>query len=113
MFLRGSDEDYTLTTRARLLERIRVTLAGRAAEEVLLPGGPTTYSTTDLQVRSAPVEVQVRGLLPHEMASPGHRMPWTGVGRRQHHFRARVHRLLAEAHHAKPVPPPIPLRPQP
>lgn len=50
IFLRASDEDYTLTTRARLLERIRVTLAGRAAEETLLPGGPTTYSTNDLKV---------------------------------------------------------------
>ena len=34
VFLRGSDEDYTMTTRARLLERLRVILAGRAAEEV-------------------------------------------------------------------------------
>lgn len=51
IFLRSSDEDYTLTTRARLLERIRVTLAGRAGEEALLDGGATTYSTTDLKVR--------------------------------------------------------------
>ena len=50
MFLRGDDEDYTMTTRARLLERIRVTLAGRAAEELVL-GDATTYSVKDLRVR--------------------------------------------------------------
>lgn len=49
VFLRGDDESYTLTTRARLLERIKVILAGRAAEEVVLPGGATTYSHTDLK----------------------------------------------------------------
>ena len=36
VFLRGSDEDYTMTTRSRLLERLRVILAGRATEEVVL-----------------------------------------------------------------------------
>ncbi len=51
MFLRGDDEDYTMTTRARLLERIRVTLAGRAAEETAL-GNATTYSVRDLKVRT-------------------------------------------------------------
>jgi len=50
VFLRGDDEDYTMTTRARLLERIRVTLAGRAAEELVL-GDATTYSVKDLRVR--------------------------------------------------------------
>lgn len=49
IFLRGGDEAYTLTTRARLLERIRVILAGRAAEDVILEGGATTYSHTDLK----------------------------------------------------------------
>lgn len=39
-----------MTTRSRLLERVRVTLAGRAAEELLL-GNPTTYSVADLKVR--------------------------------------------------------------
>lgn len=34
VFLRGSDEDYTMSTRGRLLERMRVILGGRAAEEV-------------------------------------------------------------------------------
>ena len=52
MFLRGEDEDYTMTTRARLLERIRVTLAGRAAEEIVL-GDATTYSAADLRVCGA------------------------------------------------------------
>ncbi len=36
-FLRGTDEDYTMSTRGRLLERLRVTVAGRAAEEVRGP----------------------------------------------------------------------------
>lgn len=34
LFLRGDDEDYTMSTRGRMLERIRVVLAGRAAEQV-------------------------------------------------------------------------------
>ena len=42
-----------MTTRARLLERIRVTLAGRAAEETVL-GNATTYSVRDLRVRPVP-----------------------------------------------------------
>ena len=44
-----------MTTRARLLERIRVTLAGRAAEELVL-GDATTYSVKDLRVRQAQPE---------------------------------------------------------
>lgn len=36
-------------TRGRLLDRIRVVLAGRAAEEVAL-GQPSTYGTSDLRV---------------------------------------------------------------
>lgn len=42
-----------MSTRSRLLERVRVTLAGRAAEECLL-GNPTTYSVIDLRVCPAP-----------------------------------------------------------
>ena len=53
VFLRGDDEAYTMTTRGRLLERVRVTLAGRAAEEAVL-GNPTTYSVIDLRVRASP-----------------------------------------------------------
>lgn len=34
LFLRGDDEDYTMSTRGRMLERLRVILAGRAAEQV-------------------------------------------------------------------------------
>ena len=34
IFLRGADEDYTMSTKGRMLERLRVILAGRAAEEV-------------------------------------------------------------------------------
>ncbi|KAK9817111.1 hypothetical protein WJX72_009705 [[Myrmecia] bisecta] len=48
IFLRGEDEQYTMTTRARLLERLRVVVAGRAAEEVVL-GDATTYSISDLR----------------------------------------------------------------
>jgi hypothetical protein len=36
IFLRGPDEDYTMSTKGRMLERMRVILAGRAAEEVSL-----------------------------------------------------------------------------
>jgi len=44
IFLRGSDDDYIMTTRSRLLERIRVLIAGRAAEDVhYLPSHATTY----------------------------------------------------------------------
>jgi len=32
--MRGDDEDYTLSTKGRLVDRMRVILAGRAAEEV-------------------------------------------------------------------------------
>ena len=35
--MRGSDEDYSMATRARLVDRLRVLLAGRAAEEVPPP----------------------------------------------------------------------------
>ncbi len=34
IFLRGEDEDYTMATKGRLLQRLRVIVAGRAAEEV-------------------------------------------------------------------------------
>lgn len=34
IFLRGPDEDYTMSTKGRMLERLRVIMAGRAAEEV-------------------------------------------------------------------------------
>lgn len=37
-------------TAGRLLDRIRVLLAGRAAEEIML-GSPSTYSNADLKVR--------------------------------------------------------------
>ena len=37
MFLRNPDEDYTMSTKGRLLERLQVILAGRAAEEVTCP----------------------------------------------------------------------------
>jgi hypothetical protein len=49
IYARGRDEDYLVMTRGRLLDRIRVVLAGRAAEEVVL-GTPSSYSTGDLRV---------------------------------------------------------------
>ena len=50
IFLRGSDEDYTMTTRARLMERIRVLVAGRAAEDVTDGAShATTYATKSLE----------------------------------------------------------------
>jgi ATP-dependent Zn protease len=49
VFLRGKDEDYTMSTRARMLERVRVILAGRAAEEIVF-GHASTYSNRDLRV---------------------------------------------------------------
>lgn len=50
-FARGRDEDYIIMTRGRLLDRIRVVLAGRAAEEVALGEGEmSTYGTADLKV---------------------------------------------------------------
>ncbi|KAK3240188.1 hypothetical protein CYMTET_49959 [Cymbomonas tetramitiformis] len=48
VFLRAEDETYSMATRARMLDRLQVMLAGRAAEEVLY-GDPTTYSMMDLQ----------------------------------------------------------------
>ena len=48
VFYRGKDEDYTMTTRARLMERVFVTLAGRAAEELML-GTATSYGAKDLE----------------------------------------------------------------
>ncbi|KAL4448900.1 hypothetical protein ABPG77_007617 [Micractinium sp. CCAP 211/92] len=48
IYARGRDEDYLIMTRGRLLDRIRVVLAGRAAEEVAL-GQPSTYGTSDLR----------------------------------------------------------------
>ena len=35
IFLRGADEEYTMSTKGRMLERLHVILGGRAAEEVL------------------------------------------------------------------------------
>lgn len=49
IYARGRDEDYLIMTRGRLLDRIRVMLAGRAAEEVV-QGTPSSYSNGDLSV---------------------------------------------------------------
>ena len=47
-YARGADEDYLIMTRGRLMDRVRVVLAGRAAEEVMI-GGATTYSVSDVR----------------------------------------------------------------
>lgn len=49
IFLRGDDEDYTMTTRGRMMERLQVILAGRAAEEIAFTT-PSSYSINDLKV---------------------------------------------------------------
>ena len=46
----------------RLLDRVRVVLAGRAAEEVAL-GAPSTYGTSDLRVRGGDREGVLQNLL--------------------------------------------------
>lgn len=48
IFDRSSDEEYTLTARAKVLDRIRVTMSGRAAEDLLFED-PTTYGNKDLE----------------------------------------------------------------
>lgn len=48
IFFRMADEEYTLTTKAKLLDRIRVVLSGRAAEDLLFED-PTSYGTKDLE----------------------------------------------------------------
>ena len=50
IYARGNDEDYIIMTKGRILDRIRVILAGRAAEEVC-NGVPSTYGTNDIRVR--------------------------------------------------------------
>jgi len=49
--LRGDDEDYTMTTRGRMMERLQVILAGRAAEEIAFTSA-SSYSISDLKVCS-------------------------------------------------------------
>ena len=46
---RKRDEDYMFPTRARLLERVQVLMAGRAAEEVYYGNDITEYSFADIR----------------------------------------------------------------
>jgi ATP-dependent metalloprotease FtsH len=46
---RKRDEDYMFPTRARLLERVQVLMAGRAAEEVFYGNDITEYSFADIR----------------------------------------------------------------
>ncbi len=64
VFLRGPDEDYTMSTKGRMLERVRVILAGRAAEEVRPSPCFTTASRSTCMLYSEASEVKkVRPLL--------------------------------------------------
>lgn len=47
VFQRKQEESFTFPTRSRLLERMQVTLAGRAAEELVF-GSPSTLADSDL-----------------------------------------------------------------
>ena len=46
IFLRGADEEYTMSTKGRMLERLHVILGGRAAEEVLTSNSRTFGTPT-------------------------------------------------------------------
>ncbi|KAI8471066.1 MAG: P-loop containing nucleoside triphosphate hydrolase protein [Monoraphidium minutum] len=48
LFARGTDEDYAMTTRGRLTDRIRVALAGSAAVEAAL-GEATNFAIADIR----------------------------------------------------------------
>jgi cell division protease FtsH len=47
LYLRGDDETYSMSTRARMLDRLKVMLAGRAAEEVMYTD-PSTHALGDM-----------------------------------------------------------------
>lgn len=47
LYLRGDDETYCMSTRARMLDRLKVMLAGRAAEEVMYTD-PSTHALGDM-----------------------------------------------------------------
>jgi cell division protease FtsH len=50
-YARGTDEEYLLVTKGRLMDRLKVVLSGRAAEDIAFNYCPTTLSSkNDLQV---------------------------------------------------------------
>lgn len=62
---RGTDEDYVVTTRGKLLDRLRALLAGRAAQEVVL-GAATTY---DAEALGAAVRVALKMVTSYGMGA--------------------------------------------
>jgi len=65
IFARGTDEDYVVTTRGKLLDRLRALLAGRAAQEVVL-GAATTY---DAEALGAAVRVALKMVTSYGMGA--------------------------------------------
>lgn len=50
-YARGTDEEYLLVTKGRLMDRLKVILSGRAAEDIAFDYCPTTLSSkNDLQI---------------------------------------------------------------
>jgi len=67
IFLRGPDEDYTMSTKGRMMERLRVILAGRAAEEVPICVHLILHHPSYLQL------VNTKELIVHQMILPAAR----------------------------------------
>ena len=69
VFLRGDDEDYTMSTRARMMERLQVILAGRAAEEVAFESA-SSYSIGDLKVNQCASRLRSQHAVPLLQCTP-------------------------------------------
>lgn len=55
IFQRGDDEDYTMATKQHLMDRLRIIMAGRAAEEVTSYHKPAGIQTPCLWLRSGSI----------------------------------------------------------
>lgn len=90
IYARAADEAYLIMTRGRLMDRIRVILAGRAAEEVAL-GEATTYGLLDLRdaTKLALRLIANYGLDP-VVGIPSYSPPTTGMGFMQKSFEVTV-----------------------
>ena len=89
VFFRGPDEDYTMTTRARMLERICVILAGRAAEEHFY-GEPSSYGAKDLGRAFRLAEKIVTNYGLSELGLTSYAPITPGTGSTQRHFEVTV-----------------------
>mmetsp|Transcript_16982 Transcript_16982/g.42620 ORF Transcript_16982/g.42620 Transcript_16982/m.42620 type:complete len:855 (+) Transcript_16982:187-2751(+) len=97
IFLRGGDEDYTMTTKARLLERIRVLAAGRAAEDVVFgPGYATTYAMGDIQDLWKLAEKVVTSYGMSDLGITTWAPPGRNVGFMQRNFEVHVDNIDAD-----------------